>query len=108
MAQDQAIDISSRHLVDVTRRRASCSPDDPFICESDQAPLSQAGAPPFAEGRRYLSTGAAAAVLGVSTSTMRRWIESGHIPALRIGQGKHWRVDARAIHEIVSNLKSID
>jgi excisionase family DNA binding protein len=41
--------------------------------------------PPRASRRQYESVGDAAARVGVSTKTVRRWIASGHLAGYRMG-----------------------
>lgn len=33
-----------------------------------------------------------AEILGVSPSTVREWLATGHLKGIKVGQGKYWRV----------------
>lgn len=47
--------------------------------------------------------GEAAAVLGVSTDTVRRWVDSGHLTATRT-QGGHRRIDGAVLARFAQSL----
>lgn len=55
-----------------------------------------------------ITTGDAAAVLGVSVQTVRRWERSGHLPAVRTpgNQRRFRRSDVEALLEIPSEAAS--
>ena len=48
-------------------------------------------------GGAALTTGRAARLLGVTTVTVRRWIEMGRLPGSYRTPGGHWRVPRRAV-----------
>ncbi len=59
---------------------------------------------PIAEDAAYLSVRDVAALFCISTKTVRRWINSGDLPATRLG--RDWRVarsDLRALAKQRSN-----
>jgi excisionase family DNA binding protein len=57
---------------------------------TDQAPARAAGAPP-----QLWTTAQVARHLNVDPVTVRRWISSGQLTAVRVGRG--WRVDPRTL-----------
>ena len=53
---------------------------------------------PFDHGAVYLSVREVAATFRVSAKTVRRWIESGTLPATR--PGRDWRVARSDLHDL--------
>lgn len=49
--------------------------------------------------QKLLSTGKAAARLGVTNQTVRRWIEAGRLKAYRYGA--HYRIDAIEVDRLL-------
>ena len=48
-----------------------------------------------------LTLAQAAEQLGVSTKTLKRWIDAGHIRAFKTRTGGHWRLTEQAVSEYV-------
>lgn len=56
-------------------------------------------------GRAYYSVADAARVLGVSSSSIWRWIESGRLPAARVGP-KSIRISREALQAVVTPARA--
>ena len=50
---------------------------------------------------RFVRTGVAAQLVGVSRRTIQAWVQYGHIEAIKIGH--HYRVDLLSLQEYLRN-----
>jgi excisionase family DNA binding protein len=80
-----------RYLGPIERAAAALPADDP-----DKAALAALSA--LLSGRDDLTTGEAAAILGVnSINTVKNWFESGTIPGAYRSPGGHWKIPAESV-----------
>lgn len=52
---------------------------------------------------KYLTPEAAAELLDVAPTTIRKWLRKGVLKGTKVGGGKLWRISAAEIDEFVKN-----
>ena len=52
---------------------------------------------------QYLTTVEVARLLGVSAETIRRWIEAGQLPAVRMAEGAWYRVSRKQLEQFAAS-----
>jgi excisionase family DNA binding protein len=88
--KDQIIKLKQKHLKnsDIARLLQVSRGYVSHVCRTSQGVKSQIKSP---ASQRFVTTGVASDLLGVSQSTIRRWSDQGKLPTFRINIGRRDR-----------------